>query len=577
MVTGLVLALFLFGGSNGMSRASVDSNGAQAQGGSYWAVISKDGRVVAFQSGAQNLVPGDTNGSQDIFVREFATGVTTRVSVDSAGVEGDSHSYQPALSADGRFVAFFSVATNLWPIDTNFERDVFVHDRVTGLTEMISQDLYAAPANGPSFQPALSDDGNLVAFYSGASDLIVGDTNGRLDVFVRDRQAGLTTRVSVRSNGGQGNGSSEAPVISGDGRFVGFHSEASNLVPGDTNGAGCPQICGLDVFVHELATGITERVSVSASGAQGNYASRFPSLSTDGRYVAFQSLASNLVPFDTNGSTPDIFIRDRITGAVEVASVNSANVQGNALSGGGPIGWLGPRLSADGTTVVFHSKATNLAPGGKNGTWDVFARDLAEGVTLLANPSLSSNAKGHSANAAVSGDGSRIVYSSGATNLVAQDTNAVNDIFVYDRDPAQIVVYCAAKTNSLGCVPSISALGLPCVTPGPAFDVTATKVLSHKVGALVYSTLGAAATPFGGGTLCVASPWSRTPLAKAGGGPPPTDCSGALTFDFNAFILSGANPALVAGQRVFAQVLSRDRGSAGAYGLSDGVAFTILP
>jgi hypothetical protein len=573
------LALLVLGGANGVSRASVDSNGAEAKaGGSHWAVISKDGRFVAFQSGAKNLVPADTNASFDVFVRDLQTGATSRVSVDSNGVEGDDHSYMPAISADGRHVAFYSRATNFWAIDTNFASDVFVHDRVTGQTEMISQDVFAAPSNGPSYNVAVSDDGNLVAFLSYASDLVAVDANGGTgDIFVRDRQAGLTTLVSVRSNGKAANGPSDAPAISGDGRFVGFHSEASNLVAGDTNGSNCPQICGLDVFVHELSTGKTERVSVSASGAQGNFASRFPSLSTDGRFVAFQSHASNLVPVDANGTVPDILVRDRASGAVQLATVSSSGAQANQLSGGGPIGWLGPRLAPDGSAVTFHSKATNLASGGKKGTWDVFLRDLGTGVTTLVNPAVAGSANGDSSNPAISGDGRLVVYESKATNLIAQDTNNTSDVFVYDRDPAEISAYCTAKTNSLGCAPSIGALGLPCATVGVSFDVVATDVLSHKVGALVYSTLGAATTPFGGGTLCVTAPFARTPMALAGGGPPPTDCSGVLVFDFNAFIASGVDPALVPGQRVYAQVLSRDRASVGAYGLTDGLAFTILP
>jgi Tol biopolymer transport system component len=233
------------------TRVSVDSAGNQAEasedgGGSYRPAISADGRYVAFDSIASNLVPGDLGGL-DVFVHDRQTGATTRVSVDSAGGQAHGWSEAPAISADGRYVAFESDAFNLVLGDTNGADDVFVHDRLTGTTERVSVDSAGNQTGGGGDITAISADGRYVAFQSGASDLVPADTNGR-DVFVHDRQTGVTTRVSVDSAGNQSNGTSWVPAISADGRYVAFVSDASNLVPGDTNGFW-------DVFVHDRGLG----------------------------------------------------------------------------------------------------------------------------------------------------------------------------------------------------------------------------------------------------------------------------------------------------------------------------------
>src|SRR6266404_4977766 len=251
---------------------------------------------------------------------------TERVSVTSGGTEGNGASLGSALSADGRFVAFDSAATDLVAGDTNGVSDVFVHDRQTGTTERVSVASGGAQGDGSSgligfaFPPALSADGRFIAFISSATSLVAGDTNGATDVFVHDRQTGTTARVSVASGGTQANNVSSYPALSADGRFVAFQSDATNLVVDDTNGA-------TDVFVHDRQTGATERVSVaSGGGTQGNGNSggffAFPALSADGRLVAFQSDATNLVAVDTNGAT-DVFVHDRQTGTTERVSVAS--------------------------------------------------------------------------------------------------------------------------------------------------------------------------------------------------------------------------------------------------------------
>ena len=243
-----------------VSVSTADAQGNQVSGPN---AISADGRYVAFYSWADNLVVGDTNGMSDAFVRDRVTGKTTRVSVGSVGTQGNDMSFTSAISADGRYVAFMSHASNLVAWDTNGRGDAFVRDLVTGKTTRISVSSAGAQGNNTSYPNAVSADGRYVAFSSSADNLVAGDTNGTKDAFVRDRVTGKTTRVSVDSAGVQGNYGGSPSAISADGRYVAFTSNADNLVAGDTNGWG-------DAFVRDRVIGKTTRVSVSSAGTQGN-------------------------------------------------------------------------------------------------------------------------------------------------------------------------------------------------------------------------------------------------------------------------------------------------------------------
>ena len=280
--------------------------------------INFDGRYVAFAANAENLVTGDTNSATDVFVRDRQAGTTTRVSVGAGGAQGNGASSEPSISADGHYVAFSSLASNLVAGDTNGQRDVFVHDRQAGTTSRVSVvtggaqgctgsgtpvACPAATGAGASSLPSISDDGNVVAFASATTFLVPGDSNGESDIFVHNRSSTTTTRVSVGDLGAQGNDGSFFPAMNGSGRFVAFDSLASNLVAGDTNALS-------DAFVHDRQTGTTSRASLTRLGGQGGGASYFPALNADGRYVAFASDASNLVPGDSNNA-PDVFVHDR--------------------------------------------------------------------------------------------------------------------------------------------------------------------------------------------------------------------------------------------------------------------------
>ncbi len=350
------------------TRVSVDSSGNESNGGSGAPSISSDGGFVVFESSATNLVPGDTNGSQDIFVHDRSSGTTTRVSVDSAGSEANNRSWlgyvNDCISSDGRFVVFQSRATNLAPGDTSPTWDIFVHDRQTGATTRVSVDSSGNEADAESHAPAISGDGRYVVFESWATNLVPGDTNSTRDVFIHDRQTGSTTRASVDSNGVEANNFSYSPGVSSDGQAVVFASNASNLVPNDTNSAG-------DVFVHEPATGQTTRVSVDSSGVEANVGGGYPTVSADGRNVVFQSWSTSLDSSDTN-ATADTYHHDRQTGRTLRVSLHSSGSQPTGEGSGGSA------ISGNGRYVVFESQAGNLVPDDTNATWDLFVRDRIE-------------------------------------------------------------------------------------------------------------------------------------------------------------------------------------------------------
>jgi hypothetical protein len=304
----LVTDIFTHDSVSGQTkRISVDSAGTESNGQSVSPVISADGMIVAYSSVATNLVAGDTNAQSDVFVYDRATAITTRVSVDSAGNEGNGFSYSARISANGQFIFFYSDATNLVANDTNAATDAFVYDRNTGITERVSVDSSGNEGNGTSYNGTITADGSLCAFYSLASNLVAGDTNGVADIFIHDRTNGTTYRASLDSFGAEGNNNSFTARISADGKFVAFYSDATNLVAGDTNGFG-------DVFRKDLTTGETIRLSVDTSGMEGNNTSQLPWNSADGRFTAFSSYATNLVASDTN-MVGDVFLRDSGTPA----------------------------------------------------------------------------------------------------------------------------------------------------------------------------------------------------------------------------------------------------------------------
>lgn len=456
---GLAVAAGLAGYVDGaraqmsIQRASVSSAGEQANGWSYGAALSGDGRYVAFYSYATNLVAGDTNGLGDIFVHDMQTGATERVNLNSSAEQAaGGGSWYPTLSRDGRFVAFESGATNLHPADTDTIYDIFLRDRTGGTTELVSVSSDETKGNSSSYSPSISGDGRYVAFDSSATNLDPADTDPTSDIFLRDRTGGTTELLSVSSDEIKGNGYSSNPSISADGRYVAFSSAATNLVPVDGNAVS-------DIFVRDRTGGTTMLASVSSAGQQGNAYSQYPAISADGRYVSFASPATNLVADDTNDAT-DVFVRDLQQGVTERVSIGNGEEEGDTTATSG----YGGGLSSDGRYVVFHSDSINLVAGDTNGLADTFRRDRTAGDTIRVNLSSTGTemTDGYQyENPAIAGNGMVMAFVSSSTTLVAGDTNSSDDVFVVTMAHSTLNVTLAG--TGAGTVTS-SPAGIDCGT-----------------------------------------------------------------------------------------------------------------
>lgn len=619
------------GSTSGQSTALVSraTTGVQGDAASHDGVISGDSRVVAFVSDATTLVPSDTNGVGDVFAVDRAVNQTTRVSVSSTGVQANNSSGGPSVSTDGRFVAFHTQASNLFPGDTNGALDVALHDRASGSTQCVSVSLSGASGNGPSSWPSLSSDGRFVAFLSDASNLVLGDTNATGDVFVWDRASGGVERVSMGSSGTEANDHCYAPSISGDGRFIAFFSGASNLVAGDSNAA-------FDVFVRDRTSAQTVRVSVDSSGAQGNLASLNAAISSDGKLVTFESAATNLVPGDTNGAVVDVFVRDLQSSTTERVSVDNAGVQANAGGGQAAISSDGrfiafyssspnlvggdtngqpdifvrdrmlsktrrvslgnggnqsndacylPSISADGRWIAFYSWSDSLVDPDVNGMADVFVRDWFKTCFIDADTDgygdpnqltplpLLVCPTGYSINNLDCNDANGAI-SPGAPEICdGYDNNCnglINENFVSN--------YCTAGTTVHGCVPHIAGQGAASATAVSGFDIVVHGIEGQRYGTIFYGFYPVA-TPWALGSpsfKCVANPVTRTGVLDSGGAA--GQCNGELRLDFNAWMR--ANPAalgspFVAGQVFYAQGWFRDPAAPKQTNLSNGLRFTL--
>ncbi|MGH8990430.1 MAG: TolB family protein [Acidimicrobiia bacterium] len=521
-----------------MTRVSVAGDGTEATVPSQDVAISADGNVVAFVSSAANLVAGDTNGQKDVFVRDRPAGTTTRVSMGTGGGQTSAGSGQPALSADGRWVAFSSAARELVAGDANSVSDVFLHDRLGAITTRVSVDTASGDPDGPSLAPDLSADGTVVAFESKASDLLQGgsDGNNLTDVFVA--AGGVITRVNVGAPVPQG-GDSGAPSLSADGRYVAytsaatniappdpqpgtdvfvydrtaqttrrasiagvnddangpshsadvlvagtsvlvaFASDATNLVPGDTNGA-------TDAFVRNVSTDRTTRESLDAAAGEATGASTSPQLVADGGIVMFTSTAPNLTVTPPAPGTTEVFRRDRASGTLERVSG-----PGGGGVADGTAGSSAPALSAGGLLVAFASHSPDLVPGDTNRIGDVFLHDRADGTT--SRVSLGGNGEqpdGTSTTPSISGDGRFVAFASDATNLVPDDTNGASDVFLRNLSESRTTrVPVPAGPAGAACDPALSADGTSVAfvvhigTPSCDGDAPMTEVFVYRDGA----------------------------------------------------------------------------------------------
>ena len=522
-------------------RVSAAGSGSETNEQSQNVALSGDGKFVAFTSFADNLVPGDVNGTMDVFVREVENGTTRIASVNQNGDSAQGDNSFPAISGDGRFVSFQSDANTLVPNDRNQAYDAFVKDMQTGAVDRVSVSSQGVEGNSTSSIPSLSFDGRYVAFYSMATNLVAGDNNGKVDIFIFDRQTRVTRLVSKTVDGVQSNGDSTHPTISGNGRYVVFNSDASNLVPGDTNGLSdffwvdtetaeiikipyegplatfakaiisddgrwvnitrtTPNFAGVGdsdnlrdsytfdtlsrtlvqdtpregidrgyyngitlsgsnrfitysnwstdllgeavVRVKDTVLGTTTLISRGQDGQPANAPSSFASADDGGNLVAFRSAASNLVLSDSN-SAEDLFLFDRTT--QEMRRIATADPSNPTLTP------ARPRISSNGARVVYQSTASHLVAGDTNNAADIFVYDVMSRTTKIVSDTfdkLPSN--GVASSPIISGDGKKTAFVSTASNLVPGDTNGVADFFVFDLETETIQLVSKSQDGQLG-------------------------------------------------------------------------------------------------------------------------------
>jgi Tol biopolymer transport system component len=561
----------------------------------------------------------------------------SRITLASPDVSGQPNLFpciSGAISGNGRYVLFDSSGPEFVAGDTNDQPDLFRFDRLTDVVERVGTHSNGAQSaigiGHHAYEVAfdLSADGRWIVFTSRDPLFAPGAQAPHSNVFAKDLATGQVVLVSRSTAGAGANADSFQPSISDDGRFVAFTSLAKNLVAGDD---------GLhkDVFVHDSVAGTTERVSIDSSGIAADADSGEPELSADGRFVVFESAASNLVPGDTNAGSgleydgSDVFVRDRLAGTTERVSVTSSGAEAQSGSYGASISadgrfvcfvsrapdlvlqdlnqksdaFLRDRvlglttlvsvgaggqpatnrcesavLSADGTAVALTTTASNLVPNDDNLERDVYVRDLARGTTSLLSRTLGGTGVDYGCyRPAISADGLSVAFQTG-TNWFSSIVGYTPHVYVADRGATPPSTYCIAKPNSAGCLPAIGATGIATVAGPSGCFVHAIRLREDKPIQLVYGVVGPNAAPFHGGVLCVQPPLRRLALQlTAGSGTTP--CSGTAVEDLNARIASGLDPALVAGQSVWCQFVGRD--AAGLPGfeftLTDAVRLGIEP
>ena len=453
-----------------IKRANVSTTGIQANDNSLVPALSRDGRFVVFHSLADNLVVGDTNGTNDIFVHDLLSGETNMVSVRNDGQTVIADSAYASINEDGRFIAFQSDGNQFVPGDNNGSHDIFVKDRLTGNIELVSASSNGVPGNSYSTLPVISSDGRFVVFTSAANNLVQNDSNGKVDVFVHDRTLKTTRLVSVTQSGAQTNADSYQPTISGDGQFVVYNSDASNITSNDSNNLSdffwfsiatneiklIPNNGPLNVFARanisddgrwvNFSRGIDgfERIgdndgqrdsylfdtqtnrliqTTPTTGNDNGWSTKQAHASGDNRFFAFASQSSLLVESDTNQSD-DVFLLDRNSSSIERVSVNSLGGQANSFS-------TFPVVDDSGRFVAFLSNASDLVSGDDSNSVDLFLRDRLNKTTvrIAQNPSIDWNGN---AKFWISSNGRVVVFESPNPSVVPNDTNSSRDVFLYD-------------------------------------------------------------------------------------------------------------------------------------------------
>ena len=529
--------------------------------------VSSDGRHVLCR-GLDGLFAGDSDGFYDATWYDLWTGVHQPAFTAAGGANPDEDTYMCGPSVNERYLVISTRASNLLPGDSNGLIDVYLLDRQTSVVVRASFTSTGTEPASDCLGRSVSDDGRLVVFET-EDGLVPADGNFLFDVYVRDLAANTTQLISVTPGGTSGDLDSVDGSVSADGRFVVFSSGATDLVANDTN--NCQ-----DVFLRDLQLGTTVRLSVTAGGVEGDLDSYDASMTPDARFFAFASQATNLAP-GVNGPG-SIYLLDRTSGKISNVSCSSTGQVSDGICDT-------PALSADARFVTFMSMATNLDPlDTDGGQQDSFLRDLQTGITRVVTRATNGNQgtpPSHGIHITSLSlpfpDGTRVVFNANLSGLVAGDTNDEFDTFLWDSSstcPA-ITSYCSGKLNSQGCVPSITSSGEPRLgPPTDAFYLSATGWIGNQPGIFLWSVQSASA-PFFGGTLCVGGSVHRTVPQKSGG--LPSGCTGTFSYHFTSAYMT--SQGLPAGQLVFGQFWGRDNGIAlpNDVGLSDAIQFTVCP
>jgi len=541
-----------------IERTSLSSSGQEPNAASYSGGLSADGRFALVLSNASNLVAGDTNGIGDVFLRDRQLGTTVRVDVATSGAQSNGMASDCGISADARFVCFSSNATNLVSNDTNGTADVFVRDLAAGTTEVASVDSAGVQLAGTSYWGSLSSDGRFVLFRSNAP------SPGGLPyyrIWRHDRQTGQTELVDALPAMYTRQSSSNYPSMSADGRFVAFQVLVQTV--------GTSQYVDR-AFLHDAQSGASIEVSTGPGGVPANSESMQPLIAPDASVVAFLGWGSNLVPGFTPGPYGALFVHDLSNGDNEVVSTTSTGMVSRGQ-------WFVHGLSNRGRFVSMIGGGDDLVPGDTNANWDVFVKDRLTGAMRRVSVTSSGAQLAHGGwGGDLTPDGHFLSIYSDSAALVSGDGNGVDDAFVVELQPTSSQVYCSALVNSQGCTPGIGASGTPSLTSAQPFTISCTSLINRQAAWLAYS-VAPSQRPFHGGVLCIERPLTVLSTHSSGGSASGFDCSGSYATDFNQRIQSGLDPRLVPGTLVCAQVFSRDPLAPGGYALSAGLAFTVQP
>lgn len=430
---------------------SIAASGAQGDDGSFDGSLSGDGRFLVFSSHASNLVPGDTNGHTDVFLRDRLAQTTERVSVASDGGEASGGSRQSRITPDGRFVVFVSDAPDLVASDANGKADVFLHDRNDGTTVRLVEGLGGTAPDGDGSLPSISADGRFVAFTSEATNLSPVDGNGLPDVYVLDRTSGVVELVSVGFDGAVSDEGATFGVISGDGRYVAYESTSRNInLP--------PRLAwgpGSQIFRRDRLTGTTIHVSKRSNRWRPGASSWAPSISHDGRFLAFASRVHDIAPGLVLSRNAHIYVKDFLTGAVEVIGEGRDGVDCGREDRAFACRTEDadhPSLSSDGRFLAFESRSHTLLPAALYGGPQIYVLDrttrLLRRVSVDPGAAMGSSC---STEPVLSPDGAVVTYRTTSEELVANDVNQAADVLVSEWTCAPSGEYPAADALPRAC------------------------------------------------------------------------------------------------------------------------------